>query len=400
MTTLLSPPRSSSAASSYNHYAPPHYSALESVRRPYYPTSPSASEPRRHDRQASSGIISPITPAQRVSRTPAEAVGTQALSSASTSARAAAAAFHVLASSPSTQTAKPIKGPWTPSEDRRLLALVNELGAEKWVVIASRLGSRTGKQCRERWHNHVNPVLNKAPFSPEEEEAIERYYAEIGPKWAEIAKKLPGRSMSPADPQFVQTNAAGDNAVKNYWNTTMQRKYRRSLSAQSTLAHATPRRYSQHDNWQCSTPQGPARNSSPVRALYHPYAHHPRTPPATPDRAKTHPSPQTLPPLLIPHYPAQSSRSPYSVQHAPYSAETSPSSYGSHKILPDIHTVFASPSPSPNNLQLPPLQHRSLSEPTYAGSDPVSVPASPAPTLSHEIQDHVKSRMCLDTLLS
>jgi myb proto-oncogene protein len=78
-----------------------------------------------------------------------------------------------------------------------LLALVNELGAEKWVVIASRLGSRTGKQCRERWHNHVNPVLNKAPFSLEEEEAIERYYAEIGPKWAEIAKKLPGRSTFP-----------------------------------------------------------------------------------------------------------------------------------------------------------------------------------------------------------
>lgn len=74
---------------------------------------------------------------------------------------------------------------------------MNELGAEKWVVIASRLGSRTGKQCRERWHNHVNPVLNKAPFSLEEEEAIERLYAEIGPKWAEIAKKLPGRSMTP-----------------------------------------------------------------------------------------------------------------------------------------------------------------------------------------------------------
>ena len=200
MTTLISPPRSSSSASPYNHYASPHYSALESVRRPYYPTSPSASEPRRHDRRASSGIISPLTPVQRVILAPPEVVGTQAPSTASASARAAAAAFHILASSPSTTIAKPIKGPWTPSEDRRLLALVNELGAEKWVVIASRLGSRTGKQCRERWHNHVNPVLNKAPFSPEEEEAIERYYAEIGPKWAEIAKKLPGRSTSPADP--------------------------------------------------------------------------------------------------------------------------------------------------------------------------------------------------------
>jgi Myb-like DNA-binding domain len=402
MTTLLTPPRTVSSASPYHHYASPHYSALEPVRRPYYPTTPAASEPRGHDRRSTCGIASPITPTQRGFRTPPESVGTPTPPTASASARAAAATFHILASSPSTPTPKPIKGPWTPSEDRRLLALVNELGAEKWVVIASRLGSRTGKQCRERWHNHVNPVLNKAPFSPEEEEAIERFYAEIGPKWAEIAKKLPGRSTSP-HPSGPQTNVSGDNAVKNYWNTTMQRKYRRSLSAQSALAHAaTPQRYAQHENWQRITPQGPARNSSPGPARYHPYAHHPRTPPATPDRAKAHPSPQTLPPLLIPPYPAPSSRSPYSAQQATsYSAETSPSSsYGSHKLLPDIHTVFASPSPSPNNLQLPPLQRRSLSEPGYSLSDPVSPLASPTPTVSHEVHDNVKSRMCLDSLLS
>jgi hypothetical protein len=180
----------------------------------------------------------------------------------------------------------------------------------------------------------------------------------------------------------------------------MQRKYRRSLSAQSALAHATPRRYSQDDNWQRITPQGPARNSSPGPARYHPYAQHPRTPPATPDRAKTHPSPQTLPPLLIPRHPTPSSRSPYSAQHASYSAETSPSTYGTLKLLPDIHTVFSSASASPNNLQLPPLKHRSLSEPGYAVYSPVSAPASPTSTGSHEVQNHVKSRMCLDTLLS
>jgi len=186
MTTLLTPPRSGSSASHYNHYSSPHYSSIDPVRRPYYPSTPSRSERRDHEPHT------PMTPLHGGMRTP-NSVCTP--SSASASARAAAATFHILASSPVTPTPKPIKGPWTPSEDRRLLALVNELGAEKWVVIASRLGSRTGKQCRERWHNHVNPVLNKAPFSLEEEEAIERLYAEIGPKWAEIAKKLPGRSM-------------------------------------------------------------------------------------------------------------------------------------------------------------------------------------------------------------
>ena len=192
MTALLTPPRSSSSASHYNHYSSPHYSAIESGRQPYYPSTPSGSERRGHELHTPSGIASSCTPTQRGTHTPPGKICTP-----STSAHAAAATFHILASSPSAPAPKPIKGPWTPTEDRRLLQLVNELGAEKWVVIASRLGSRTGKQCRERWHNHVNPVLNKAPFSLEEEEAIERYYAEIGPKWAEIAKKLPGRSKFP-----------------------------------------------------------------------------------------------------------------------------------------------------------------------------------------------------------
>jgi hypothetical protein len=200
MATLLTPPRSSSSASHYSSYSTPQYenSMMESVRRPYYPSTPSGSDRLSHEPRTPSRNYSPSnrnsfprTPIHEI-QTPLGSVGGS--STASASARAAAATFHILASSPATPSPKPIKGPWTPSEDRRLLALVNELGAEKWVVIASRLGSRTGKQCRERWHNHVNPVLNKAPFTLDEEEAIERFYGEIGPKWAEIAKQLPGRS--------------------------------------------------------------------------------------------------------------------------------------------------------------------------------------------------------------
>ena len=163
----------------------------------------------------------------------------------------------------------------------------------------------------------------------------------------------------------------------------MQRKCRRSISAGSSLFHPTIRRssVSHCENWQRITPQG---NSSPP-ARYHPYSHHPRTPPATPDRAKVRVSPQSLPPLLIPLYSAPSSRSPYS---AP-------------KQLPDIHTAFASRSPSPNNLQLPPLQQtwqRSLSEPGYFFA-PVSAPSSPT-TTTNDSNEQVKNRMRLDSLLS
>ncbi|KAK5828132.1 Homeodomain-like protein [Linnemannia elongata] len=115
-----------------------------------------------------------------------------------------------------------IKGPWTPEEDRQLRNLVKELGAEKWVLIASRLGSRTGKQCRERWHNHLDPSIDKSPFTAKEDELIFKLFEQFGSKWAEMSKLMPGRP---------------DNAIKNHFNTSMQRKRRRlSLQDPSGMA--------------------------------------------------------------------------------------------------------------------------------------------------------------------
>ncbi|KAG0216399.1 hypothetical protein BGX28_002869 [Mortierella sp. GBA30] len=105
-----------------------------------------------------------------------------------------------------------VKGPWTEEEDRKLSVLVGKYGPEKWVFIASKIGSRTGKQCRERWHNHLDPQINKAPFTPEEDMRILELYSQMGSKWAEMAKHMPGRP---------------DNAIKNHFNTTIQRKKRR-----------------------------------------------------------------------------------------------------------------------------------------------------------------------------
>lgn len=89
--------------------------------------------------------------------------------------------------------------------------LVQTQGALNWVKIAGMLTSRTPKQCRERYHQNLKPNLNHDPISHEEGLVIERLVNQLGKRWAEIARQLPNRS---------------DNAVKNWWNGSMNRRKR------------------------------------------------------------------------------------------------------------------------------------------------------------------------------
>ena len=63
-----------------------------------------------------------------------------------------------------------VKGPWTREEDDMLVQMVQAYGTKRWSLVASNLKGRTGKQCRERWTNQLNPLINKRPWSTEEDE--------------------------------------------------------------------------------------------------------------------------------------------------------------------------------------------------------------------------------------
>ena len=108
--------------------------------------------------------------------------------------------------------------PWTSIEDEAIRSLVMSNGTQHWASIAKLLVTkhgikgRSGKQCRERWHNHLNPTVKKNSWELQEEITLFQSHLDHGNKWAEIASFLPGRT---------------DNSIKNHFYSTLKKQYRK-----------------------------------------------------------------------------------------------------------------------------------------------------------------------------
>jgi len=100
------------------------------------------------------------------------------------------------------------KGPWSIAEDRKLLEWVQKEGPNKWTACAEYIRGRSGKQCRERWLNTLNPGVKKGNWEPEEDFLIFKLFTEFGSQWSKINLHFERRT---------------ENSIKNRFYSTLRR---------------------------------------------------------------------------------------------------------------------------------------------------------------------------------
>ncbi|GMI35997.1 hypothetical protein TrCOL_g11265 [Triparma columacea] len=113
-----------------------------------------------------------------------------------------------------TKSNKMRKGPWTEEEDAKLLNAIVELNGAaekvKWSNIAEQIPERNGKQCKQRYFNHLDPSVKTGKWTEEEDSVIFKAQKKMGNQWTEIAKLLPGRT---------------DKNVVNRFNSSARKKW-------------------------------------------------------------------------------------------------------------------------------------------------------------------------------
>ncbi|ELP84494.1 C-MYB, putative [Entamoeba invadens IP1] len=92
--------------------------------------------------------------------------------------------------------------PWDKEEDARLLEAVRVNGDSNWEVIERCVVTRSRKQCRERYHNHLKVSIQKGDWTVYEDNVILEKVNMFGRRWTHISSFLPHRAPNSIKNRF------------------------------------------------------------------------------------------------------------------------------------------------------------------------------------------------------
>ncbi|OMJ80677.1 hypothetical protein SteCoe_19012 [Stentor coeruleus] len=106
---------------------------------------------------------------------------------------------------------------WKAKEDAVLKRLTSKYKAKNWKKIARELTKeikkeRSGKQCRERYINHLATKKLSPTWTEKEIKLLFQYHSVYGNRWSIISKFIPCKSK---------------NSIKNFYHSTLRRNLRR-----------------------------------------------------------------------------------------------------------------------------------------------------------------------------
>jgi hypothetical protein len=97
-------------------------------------------------------------------------------------------------------------GKWTAAEDAKLIDAVTKYGKD-WVAVAALVPGRANMQCRARWHDSLDPGVERAmgKWTAEEDAKLVDAVKKHGNKWVPIAAIIPGRTNMQCCKRWVRT---------------------------------------------------------------------------------------------------------------------------------------------------------------------------------------------------
>lgn len=140
-----------------------------------------------------------------------------------------------------TQKIKLKRNVFTPEEDARLHNLV-QIYSTDWKIISSLMGTRSPRQCRERYLNYLAPGLANDKWTPQEDQLLIEKQKLFGKKWIHIAQFFPKRSSA---------------NIKNRWSQLVNKGI-----ALAQQLHLVNKNHSEE-----SEPEPPKQNPAPSDSL-------------------------------------------------------------------------------------------------------------------------------------